>query len=226
MREYLEAGEFVDSDHPDVRAFAERTVGDAASDRERVVRLFYAVRDGIRYDPYNMQRDRAAFRASRVVSMQPNWCVPKAILLTAAARVVGVPARLGFADVRNHLQSAKLKENMGTDLFVWHGYSEFWLGERWLKASSAFNIELCERFGTLPLDFDGEHDALMHAFDASGNRHMEYVRQRGSYTDLPFEEMMATFDELYKTHSSLTNDPVHDELFHGAETQEVDHVRR
>ena len=28
---------------------------------------------------------------------------------------------------------------MGTDLFVWHGYSTFFVGGRWTKASSAFN---------------------------------------------------------------------------------------
>ena len=37
---------------------------------------------------------------------------------------------------------------MGTDVFAWHGYSELLLGDRWFKLSTAFNIELCERFGT------------------------------------------------------------------------------
>ena len=106
-----------------------------------------------------------------------SWCVPKSILLTASARHLAIPARLGFANVRNHLQSEKLKEKMGTDLFIFHGYSEFFLHGRWIKASPAFNIEMCECFNTKPLEFDGEHDALFHEHDNAGNRHMEYVNQ-------------------------------------------------
>ncbi len=197
VQEYLEPGEFVDSDHPDVRAFAERIAGDEPDDRSRAVALFYAVRDGWRYDPYGTSKDRSDYRASAILTTNRTWCVPKSVVLTAAARALGVPARLGFGDVRNHLQSAKLLETMGTDLFVWHGYSEFFLDGRWVKASSAFNKELCERFGTKVLEFDGATDALMHPYDTAGNRHMEYVHSRGSYADLPYDEIMATFREVY-----------------------------
>ncbi len=188
---------FLDSDHPDVRAFAEEAVGDAVDPTERAVRLFHAVRDGIRYDPYETSRDPADYRASAIAHSSSNWCVPKSVLLAAAARAVGIPARLGFSDVRNHLTSEKLSEHMGTDLFVWHGYAELLLDGRWYKLSTAFNVELCERFGTKVLEFDGSDDALMHPYDQSGNRHMEYVEQRGSYDDLPLDEIFATFDEIY-----------------------------
>lgn len=200
----LTPGRFVDSDHPDVTSFAEEIceAAGATTDRERSVALFLAVRDGIRYDPYSVATDPDWYRASNVVHLDAAYCIPKAILLTAACRAVAVPARLGFADVRNHLQSEKLREVMGTDVFAWHGYSELWLGERWVKVSSAFNIELCERFGTKVLDFDGEHDSLMHPFDREGNRHMEYVAQRGSYDDLPLDEILATFAEIYANAAS------------------------
>ena len=96
---------------------------------------------------------------------------------------------------------------MGTDLFIWHGYGELLLpdpdGEaddvRWFKLSTAFNIELCDRFGVTPLEFDGTADALMHPFDQSGNRHMEYTNQRGSFDDLPLDLMLADFAEMYGT---------------------------
>lgn len=190
---------FVDADDPAVRAFAAGVVADAgaASDRQQAVALFGAVRDGWRYDPYNTSNDPTAFRASTVLTTGGNWCVPKSVLLTAACRAIGVPARLGFADVRNHLQSEKLRETMGTDLFVFHGYAEMWIDGAWRQASSAFNRELCERFGAKVLDFDGHADALMHPFDESGNRHMEYVSERGSYVDLPLDEMLAAFAEVY-----------------------------
>jgi transglutaminase-like putative cysteine protease len=194
---WLAATWFIDSDDPRVVAFATSAVGDATSPTDKAVRLFYAVRDGFRYDPYNVSYEPADFRASSVVASSSNWCVPKSVLLTAATRSQGIPARLGFADVRNHLTSEKLKATMSSDVFAWHGYSEVLLDNGWHKLSTAFNIELCDRFGVKTLEFDGTGDALMHPFDTSGRQHMEYLRQRGSYDDLPLDEIMATFAEIY-----------------------------
>ena len=207
---------FIDSDSDEVGRFVDRALAGGASpddDTDVAITLFRAVRDGIRYDPYNTTRDPDDFRASAVAGSSSNWCVPKAVLLTAAARHVGIPARLGFADVRNHLTSEKLQATMGTDIFAWHGYSELLLGDRWFKVSSAFNVELCERFGVKVLDFDGHHDALMHPYDQSGRRHMEYVRQRGSYDDLPLEEIFATFDDLYPSSMSTDASDIDDPAF-------------
>jgi transglutaminase-like putative cysteine protease len=188
---------FIDGEDEAVVDFAAEAAGDATDPTDVAVRLFYAVRDGFRYDPYDVDHEPAAFRASTVVGSSSNWCVPKSVLLTAAARQRGIPARLGFADVRNHLTSEKLSAQMGTDLFAWHGYSELLLGDRWFKLSTAFNIELCERFGVKTLDFDGTTDALMHPFDVAGNRHMEYVNQRGSFDDLPLDQILADFAVIY-----------------------------
>lgn len=188
---------FVDSDHPDVIAFAEEATKGASTDREKAVALFYAVRDRIRYDPYVMCDDPETYKASSVVRSGVSYCIPKSVLLAAAARAVGIPARLGFADVKNHLSSDKLRQRMGSDLFLWHGYTELLLDGRWVKVTSAFNIELCERFGVLPQEFDGEHDALLHPFTADGREHMEYVRDRGSFEDVPFDEIIAEFRSVY-----------------------------
>ncbi|MGH7821268.1 MAG: hypothetical protein ACREQ9_16005, partial [Candidatus Binatia bacterium] len=117
--------------------------------------------------------------------------------LAAAARAVGVPSRLGFADVRNHLTTPKLREMMGSDLFVFHGYTELYLEGRWVKATPAFNLALCQRFGVLPLEFDGRTDSIFHAFDAENRRHMEYLRDHGSFAEFPFERMAASFLEAY-----------------------------
>jgi transglutaminase-like putative cysteine protease len=188
---------FIDSDTPVVREFVDRVAGDAPDEHELVARLFAAVRDGIRYDPYNVSSDPEDYRASNVLRSDRGYCVQKSVALTAAARAAGVPSRLGFADVKNHLQSARLREAMGTDLFVWHGYSTFYVGGRWTKASSAFNAELCARFGVSPLEFDGREDALLHAFTVDGSKYMEYVHDRGTYQDLPLTTMLASFRETY-----------------------------
>jgi len=191
---------FIDSDSDEVAEFAATARATAADDNDHTdvaVALFYAVRDDFRYDPYVRAEGPEDYRASSVAGTAANWCTPKSVLLTAAARHCGIPARLGFADVRNHLSSEKLAAKMGTDLFIWHGYTEFLLDGTWRKASSAFNIEMCERFGVKALDFDGTTDSLMHPFDEAGARHMEYVNQRGSFNDLPLDEIQADFDRVY-----------------------------
>jgi transglutaminase-like putative cysteine protease len=194
---YLAPGVYVDSDHPDVIAWAERAIGDAQGDRDKAVRLFYAVRDGFRYDPYSFTFDPRDYKASSVVKRRRAFCVPKAVMLVAAARAVGVPARLGFADVKNHLTSPKLRRAMGTDVFAFHGYAELYLEGKWVKATPAFNLELCDHFHVHPLDFDGRSDALFHELSADGKRHMEYIRDRGRFGDLPFDALIRAFEEVY-----------------------------
>lgn len=186
----------VDSDHPEVRAFAQRHA-QGATDRERAVALYYAVRDGFRYDPYRIELTPHGMRASTVLAQGYGWCVPKAVLLAAACRAAGIPARLGFADVRNHLSTERMRETMKTDVFTWHGYTDIWLEGAWRKATPAFNVELCERFGLLPLEFDGRTDSIYHPFDRSGQRHMEYLQQRGTFVEVPLERILADFIEQY-----------------------------
>ena len=188
---------FIDSDSDVVRDFARDVAGDARDEHEAVARLFAAVRDRIRYDPYDVSGDPEDYRASNILRSDRGYCVQKSVALTAAARAVGIPSRLGFADVRNHLSTERLRAAMGTDLFIWHGYSTFFVGGRWTKASCAFNAELCERFGVAPLDFDGTNDALLHPYDGDGSRYMEYVTDRGTYTDLPLETMLADLAATY-----------------------------
>jgi transglutaminase-like putative cysteine protease len=186
----------IDSDHPAVVAFAARHAT-GADERERAVALYYAVRDGFRYDPYRVDLSVAGMRASHVLETGVGWCVTKAALLAAACRAAGIAARVGYVDVRNHLSTERMRRTMGTDLFVWHGYTEITIDGRPIKATPAFNIELCERFGLLPLEFDGRADSLYHPFDRAGQRHMEYVRERGVFDDMPLAHIVADFARVY-----------------------------
>lgn len=218
--EHTQSAYYVDADHPDVIAWANDVVGDASTDTERAVRLFYSVRDDWRYDPYSSASDADDYKASAILKTDRSWCVPKAVLLTAGARAVGVPSRVGFADVKNHLTSEKLKARMTSDVFAFHGYTTFLLpgsdGElAWVKATPAFNIEMCTRFGVKPLEFDGLSDTLYHEFDVEGRRHMEYVKERGEFDDLPWDELCRVFTEIYgHGPGGLTEDNTHDEAFH------------
>jgi transglutaminase-like putative cysteine protease len=194
---FLTPSATIDSDHGDVRRFAEAAVGSATAPEEKATRLYYAVRDGIRYDPYAIDLSVAGLRASATLAKGRGWCVPKAVLLAAGCRALGLPARLGFADVRNHLSTARMRAQMQTDVFYWHGYTTIYLNSRWVKATPAFNIELCDRFHLKPLEFNGKDDAIYHPFDLEGNRHMEYVGSRGEYRDVPIAQIRATFLQAY-----------------------------
>lgn len=186
----------IDSDHPQVLAFA-RAHAQGENARERAVALYLAVRDGFRYDPYRIDLSPAGMRASSVIAQGSGWCVPKAALMVAACRAAGLHARLGYADVRNHLSTERLRQTMQTDVFIWHGYADIWLQGQWVKATPAFNIELCDKFGLLPLAFDGLSDSIYHPFDKAGQRHMEYVKQRGCFDDMPLTQIVADFQAVY-----------------------------
>lgn len=195
--DYLAPARYVDSDHPAVAAFARAHASAAMSARDIGVKLYYAVRDGFRYDPYHFDASEAGLKASGVIRSGRGFCIPKAALLAAAARVLGLPARLGYADVRNHLTSPRLREMMGSDLFIYHGYAELWIDGCWVKATPAFNLTLCQKAGIHPLEFDGRADSIFHEFDASGRKHMEYVRDRGVFADVPRDTLLAEFRNHY-----------------------------
>ncbi|MDC0039438.1 transglutaminase family protein [Gammaproteobacteria bacterium] len=178
-------------------SYVEDVVAGVEEDTQRAVAVYYAIRDGILYDPYSADISVAGLKATTVLEERRGWCVSKAILLAACCRALGIPARLGYADVLNHLSTEKMRQRMKTNVFYWHGYTALYLDDRWVKATPAFNIELCEKFGLKPLEFNGRDDSIYHAFDQAGNRHMEYLHDRGQFLEPPIEAMRRTFDEHY-----------------------------
>jgi len=197
MDQYLSSGRFIDSASPPVAAFARQAIADARGETEQVLRLYGAVRDRVSYDPYINLADPANYRASGVLAAKRGFCVGKAALLAACCRAMGIPARTGYADVRNHMTSPKLYERIKTDVFIWHSYAELFVAGRWVKATPAFDLALCERVGIAPLAFDAQTDSLFHPFDRAGRRHMEYINDRGAFADVPFETMLADFRATY-----------------------------
>lgn len=225
MDEYLRATYFLDCDSGPVRDFAKAAAGGAGTDREKAVKLFYAVRDEIRYDPYDIDLTREGFRASTILTRKYGYCVAKAIVLCAAARACGIPSRLGFADVKNHLTTERLKAMMKTDVFFFHGYSELFIEGLWVKATPTFNLSLCIRFGVKALDFDGRHDALLHPFDSKGHKHMEYVKDHGSFADVPHELIVEKFRTHYPMYFEKDKRAAGD-FDKEAETEKADIIRR
>jgi transglutaminase-like putative cysteine protease len=197
LRLYLSPAEYIDSDHDSVRAKARAVAGSASDPVEQARLLYRAVRDDIRYDPYVDYTDRDTYRASSVLAKGQAFCVGKAALYVALCRASGIPARVGLADVKNHLATPRLLEAVGTDIFAYHGYVEIRLGERWIKATPTFNASLCQKLGVPPLEFSGESDALLQPFDAAGRSFMTYVAQHGTFFDVPAKFLITEMARLY-----------------------------
>jgi len=196
-KKYIEPTPIIDSNHPEVRGFALKVVGKSRDALDQAVKLYYAVRDAIWYDPYCPFYLPEHYRASNVLRAGRGYCVCKASLLCALARALGIPSRVGFADVRNHLATRQLLDFMGTNLFVYHGYTELFLEDKWIKATPAFNKELCAKHKVAPLEFDGHEDALFQPYNLENRQFMEYVAYRGTHADIPVDIIVTAWKEAY-----------------------------
>lgn len=213
LRPFLVATRFLDALHPRVQAYALKHAASANNQREAAVALYYAVRDGFAYDPYALDLDPSSMPASAFLQRKRGYCIEKANLLATCCRALGIPSRLGFGDVRNHLGTAKLERLLGTNLMVFHSYAEIHLDGHWIKATPAFNAGLCHKLGVAPLEWDGRSDAVFQEASPEGERFMSYERDRGVYADWPVAEM----------HAALQNAYGH--LFKGTGSQPLAHLR-
>ncbi|MFK8021708.1 MAG: transglutaminase family protein [Pseudomonadales bacterium] len=197
LNKYLQASDFINSDAASIIECAKAHTNPDNSDTDNAIALYYFVRDSVRYNPYTATISRDTLTATSALEAGEAWCVPKAVLMAALCRAAGIPSRVGFADVRNHLSTAKMRASMNSDIFYFHGYCSNYLNGKWVKSTPAFNLSLCEKFNLKPLEFDGVNDSLYHEFDNNGNRHMEYVSERGEYLDIPYDDLMEVFNEHY-----------------------------
>ena len=129
----------------------------------------------------------------------------KAVLLSALARAAGIPCGLGFARLKNHLLSEKVISWIGTNILPFHGYTELYLDGKWVRATPAFDLELCEKNRIVPVEFDGKNDAMLHAHNRDGKPHIEYIKDLGrNYDDVPLQYL---WDEIIKTHGHKGLEP-------------------
>jgi len=194
---YLTPTDIIDSDHPDITAHAEKFIDGSNDPVDKAVKLYYAVRDGIWYDPYYPFYLPEHYRASNVLKSGRGYCVCKASLLCALGRACQIPSRVGFADVKNHLATRQLLEFLGSDLFVYHGYVEFFLEHKWVKATPAFNKELCAKHQVAPLEFNGREDSIFHPFNLEHQQFMEYTADHGVFADIPLDKILAAWKTTY-----------------------------
>ncbi len=205
LQVYLEPTGFIDSQSTIVVKFAKEVTQGVNSAIDKAVKLYYAVRDGISYDPYRAKTNPVGLRASTILKRKVGNCISKAILLAAAARAEGIPSRLGFADVRNHLATDGLRRILKSDVFRYHGYTELFLNNRWVKVTPTFNRSLVCYFDVKPLEFDGENDSMFQEFNKAGGQFMEYLKDHGQFADLPYALISKTYKKYYPHLTSTTS---------------------
>ena len=196
LQPYLRPTAFIDADHPAVIAYA-REHATANAPIDQAVELYYAIRDGFKYHPYDLVLTKEGLKASSLLRKSSGYCVEKANLLAACARVLGIPSRLGFGIVKNHIGVEQVLKYLKTDLLVFHGYAELYLDGQWVKATPAFNKELCAHYQVEPLEFDGRRDSLFQEYNSSGRQFMEYKHEYGTFADLPRELFIAELKKYY-----------------------------
>jgi transglutaminase-like putative cysteine protease len=197
MEEYLRPTSIIDSDHPRIRSHALQVAEGGRDALEKAVLLYLAVRDGIRYDPYAPFYRPEHYRASCVLERGKSFCIPKASLLCALGRACGIPSRVGFASVRNHLATKQLLDYLGSSLFVYHGFVEFHLEGKWVRATPTFNRELCHRHNVPPLEFNGKEDSIFQTYNLDHQRYMEYLEYLGSFADIPVSLILESWKKAY-----------------------------
>jgi len=186
INQYLKPTFFIDSDAESVKEKALELTEGVKGEKEKAKRIFYFVRDEIKYNALSPRSSPETFRASYVLSEREGYCVQKAVLLVALSRATGIPARLRFAEIRNHFMPPDFLELRGTNVFPYHGYTDLYLTGTWIKATPTYDLRTCQKAGLIPVDFDGEHDAILPLYTRDGRPNIEYVKDRGPYRDLPF----------------------------------------
>jgi transglutaminase-like putative cysteine protease len=213
MENYLQPTEFLNFDDKTVCDFAEQhAVGN--SEIEKAISLYLAVRDGFQYNPYILDLRKSGLQASDLLKRNHGYCVEKAVLLSASARAVGIPSRLSFYIVKNHIATEKLEKALKKDYLVFHGASELFLEGKWVKATPAFNQNLCKYLGVEPLEFDGKTDSIFQEYDKKGNVFMSYLHDYGSFADLPYDlyldELQKHYPHIFENEKYTEGDPVYD----------------
>lgn len=207
MKNYLQTTFYFDYQKENVQLWIEDIKNSEEPLIEKAKKLYLKVRDGFFYNPYKIVLNPNALKLSYLITKKEGYCIEKSIILAGLARALGIPSRLGFANVKNHLGTEKIERILGTNVLVFHGYCELYLENKWVKATPAFNKELCYKFGVEPLEFNGLEDSIFQPYSSEGKLFMEYLKDHGTFEDMPFELFK---NEFYAYYGHLINQKIED----------------
>jgi transglutaminase-like putative cysteine protease len=187
MSTFLKSTFTIESGHEAIIECAGNIKDACKNEREKMVKLFYFVRDSISYNIFMISAFEEDFKASRILEWGKGYCVQKAVLLAALSRAAGIPCRLAFAKIRNHHVPEHILKMTGTNVFPRHGYNQFYCDGRWISATATFDKALCEKNGLPTVEFDGVTDSILPAKDFEGSPYIEYIEKYPATDDLPFQ---------------------------------------
>ncbi len=193
MEKFLKPTFFLDYETPVINEKVSELTGNIENEIERAVRLFYFVRDEIKYNPYSPWEKKEYYKSSAILKRGFGYCIQKAVLLCSMFRCAGLPCKLIFVDIKNYNAPEKLTKLFG-NTYHFHGYCRVLLNNKWIAAAPTFNIEMCKKFGYTPTEFNGKNDALLHKYNQDNELTFEYLQERGEFDDLPFEYIMEGFE--------------------------------
>lgn len=197
MQKYLAETYFINFSDDAIQHFISKNTKQADKQIEKIIKLYYAVRDDFWYHPLRLSFTQTDWRASQQVTRNYGHCIDKSNIMVACLRAIGVPARLHLAKVKNHIGVEKIVKKIGADELTPHAYLEAFMNDKWIKLTPIFNQELCKMLNVDPLEFDGKQDALFQSFDKNGNQFMEYLEDYGTFADLPFEFIVQKMKAYY-----------------------------
>lgn len=197
LSKYTSPGFFLNSDSEEIIKYAKETVNNSTDEIEKSLKLYYRIRDEFSYNPYGINLSPGAYKADKLLRKKSGFCIEKANLLAACGRAVNIPTRLGFAIVQNHIGTEKLEKILRTNKLVFHGYMEFYLNGKWVKATPAFDKYLCEKLNVRPLEFNGYEDSIFQEYQHDGKKFMNYIHDYGQFADFPYELAVSELRKHY-----------------------------
>ena len=193
---FLKPTELINSDHPVIQAKAIELTTGLKSTEEKARRLFYFIRDEIRY-VFRAGQKAEEYPASQVLKRQRGFCTQKAILFCALARSCGIPAGIHFYDIVDYTLPAEFINLLRTNVLYRHGIVALNFNGKWLQYDATLDIALVNRNNLIPVDFSPQRDCLMPAATRTGNKHIEYIRDYGLYSDISYSEIRSWFEQFY-----------------------------
>jgi len=197
MEKYLRPTPVIDCNNISLQEKAEDLTQEQENVIEKAKSLFYFVRDEVKYNMYSPFHLFEHYRASTILSRGEGYCIQKAVLLAALARAIGIPARLRFTKLRNHLLPPRALEVFGTNIMSCHGYTELYIGGKWIKATPTFDLKMCQESRIIPVEFDGKNHAIFHSHNQDGRLHIEYIHDCGHYQDVPLDKILNAWVQVY-----------------------------
>ena len=193
---YLQSTKLINSNHLAIIKQADELTNQFIPIEEKACLIFYFVRDQIRY-LFRADSNEDQYLASNILKKEGGFCTQKAILFCALARACNIPSGIYFYDIVDYTLPQNIIDLLRTRTLYRHGIVALYLNGKWLKYDATLDSNLITRNNLIPVEFSPDRDCLMHEKTKSGERHIEYIKDYGLYSDLNFKEIKSWFIKYY-----------------------------